>query len=258
LTGGPANSGCLGWGESGGMGEGWGDFLATTIRSNPLYSDYPMGAWAANQDQGIRKYPYSLNETINPSTYKTLDKPGYWGVHAIGEVWAEILWVVAQRLIVKHGFIESLFPPTPLEDGTIPLGDFYREPETPSTDGPKPLVPKHGNSLIVQLVLNAMKLHPCRPGFFEARDAVIQADQVLTGGENFCDLWLGFAEKGLGIDATVQGRTPWGGGIRTDGFEVPAVCRPYEPEPEPQPGPEPDPSEPDEPEDDFPWVLIHI
>jgi len=24
LTGGPKNSGCLGWGESGGMGEGWG------------------------------------------------------------------------------------------------------------------------------------------------------------------------------------------------------------------------------------------
>lgn len=27
LTGGPANSGCLGWGESGGMGEGWGGEL---------------------------------------------------------------------------------------------------------------------------------------------------------------------------------------------------------------------------------------
>jgi len=39
------------------------------------------------------------------------------------------------------------------------------------------------------------------------------------------------------------------------GFEVPAVCRPYEPEPEPQPGPEPEPGEPDEPEDDFPWVI---
>lgn len=24
LTGGPKNSGCLGWGEAGGMGEGWG------------------------------------------------------------------------------------------------------------------------------------------------------------------------------------------------------------------------------------------
>jgi extracellular elastinolytic metalloproteinase len=77
-------------------------------------------------------------------------------------------------------------------------------------------VPKHGNSLIVQLVLDAMKLQQCRPGFFESRDAIIQADQVLTGGENFCDLWLAFAEKGLGMDATVQGRTPWGGGIRKD------------------------------------------
>ncbi|KAH9032534.1 extracellular elastinolytic metallo proteinase [Lactarius hengduanensis] len=257
LTGGPANSGCLGWGESGGMGEGWGDFLATVIRSKALYSDYPMGAWAANQDGGIRNYPYSLNESVNPSTYKTLDKPQYWGVHAIGEVWAQILWVVAQRLITKHGFIESLFPPLPLEDGTIPLGDFYRVPEFTATDVPKPLVPKHGNSLIVQLVLNGMKLQQCRPSFFDARDAIIQADQVLTGGENFCDLWLGFAEKGLGVDAAVQGRTPWGGGVRTDGFNVPAVCR-SEDTPEPSPYPEPEPDEPgnDEPEDDWPWSQI--
>ena len=60
LTGGPENSGCLGWGESGGMGEGWGDFLATTIRSNSKYSDYAMGAWAANEDKGIRNYIYSM------------------------------------------------------------------------------------------------------------------------------------------------------------------------------------------------------
>ena len=60
LTGGPENSGCLGWGESGGMGEGWGDFLATTIRSSRNYSDYAMGAWAANRDSGIRNYIYSL------------------------------------------------------------------------------------------------------------------------------------------------------------------------------------------------------
>ncbi|KAH9021757.1 extracellular elastinolytic metallo proteinase [Lactarius hengduanensis] len=227
LTGGPANSGCLGWGESGGMGEGWSDFLATMIRSKPLYSDYPIGAWADNQAGGIRNYPYSLSKSVNPSTYKTLDKPQYGEVHATGEVWAEILWVVAQRLITKHGFVDSLFPPLPLEDGKIPLGDFYRVPvpEFTATGVPKPLIPKHGNSLIVQLVLNGMKLQQCRPSFFDARDAIIQADQVLTGGENFCDLWLGFAERGLGVDATVQGRTPWGGGVRTDGFNVPAVCR---------------------------------
>lgn len=119
-------------------------------------------------------------------------------------------------MIAKHGYVASLFPPPPLEDGTIPIADFYRPPETLSSDAAGHLVPKHGNSLMVQLVLDAMKLQQCRPGFFEARDAIIQADQILTGGENFCDLWLAFAEKGLGVDATVQGRTPWGGGIRKD------------------------------------------
>lgn len=219
LTGGPMNSGCLPFGESGGMGEGWGDFLATTIRSTANYSDYTMGSWASNRVEGIRNYPYSLNDTINPSTYKTLDKPGYFGVHAIGEVWAEILWVVEHNLVVKHGFTDSLYPPAPFPNGTVPEGDFYRP-----RSGKKPLVPKHGNSLIVQLVLNGMKLQPCRPGFFEARDAIILADQQLTGGENFCALWRGFSSKGLGPDANVVLRTPWGGGIRTDDFEVPLAC----------------------------------
>lgn len=31
LTGGPLNSGCLGWGESGGMGEGWGGKLLPIV-----------------------------------------------------------------------------------------------------------------------------------------------------------------------------------------------------------------------------------
>lgn len=176
-------------------------------------------------------------------TYNTLDQDKYKKVHAIGEVWAEILWVVARRLIRTHGFIESLFPPRPLEDGTIPIANFYRAPKSLSTKASGQLVPKHGNSLMVQLVLNGMKLQPCRPGFFEARDAIIQADQVLTGGENFCDLWIAFAERGLGINATVQRLTSWGGGNRTDvstnyflhmtpnltslilqGFGIPAIC----------------------------------
>jgi len=219
LTGGPANSGCLGWGESGGMGEGWGDFLATTIRSNRNYSDYAMGAWAANRDGGIRNFIYSTDEKVNPSTYKTLDKPGYWGVHAIGEVWAEMLWVASQKLIAKHGFSDNLFPPAPGADGKVPRKHhFWREDK-------EVLVPRHGNSLAVQLVINGMKLQPCRPGFFEARDAIIEADHVLTDGENTCLLWKAFAERGLGVDARVEGKTPWGGGIRTNGYAVPMQCR---------------------------------
>ncbi|KAH7102479.1 Fungalysin metallopeptidase-domain-containing protein [Auriculariales sp. MPI-PUGE-AT-0066] len=228
LTGGPSDSSCLAFGEGGGMGEGWGDFLATMIRSTEKYSDYPMGSWAANMDKGIRNYPYSLNFTVNPSTYKFLDKPGYWGVHAIGEVWAEMLWTVAQKFIAKHGFSSSLFPPSPDSDN-----DFYRPRPMNSRGEPVgPLVPKHGNTLIVQLVIDGMKLQPCRPGFFEARNAIIQADEILTGGENLCEIWDGFAIRGLGPDADVIGKTPWGGGIRTDDFAVPAACRKAPEEPE--------------------------
>lgn len=141
---------------------------------------------------------------------------------------SQLLWVVSNKLIQKYGWSNTLFPPVPDVNGAIPAdNDFYR-PATYNEHGkPKRLIPKHGNSLIVQLVLDGMKLQPCRPGFFEARDAIIQADDVLTGGENHCLLWEAFAERGLGTNATVVGRTPWGGGIRTNGFAVPKKCESY-------------------------------
>lgn len=33
--------------------------------------------------------------------------------------------------------------------------------------------------------------------FFNARDAILQADMDLTGGENKCEIRSGFAERGL-------------------------------------------------------------
>ncbi|KAG8830292.1 Fungalysin/Thermolysin Extracellular metalloproteinase 5 [Serendipita sp. 399] len=228
LTGGPADSGCLGWGESGGMGEGWGDLIATIIRSTKDYKDYSMGSWAANETNGIRNYVYSTNITTNPSTYKTLDKGGYWGVHAIGEVWAEILWIVYNRLVTKHGFSKTLFPPVPDKYGKYPADNEFFRPITYDVETGNPHtrpIPKHGNTLMMQLVLDGMKLQPCRPGFMEARDAIVQADEILTGGENYCLIWEAFANRGLGTDATVTGRTPWGGGVRHDGHAVPKACR---------------------------------
>ncbi|KAI7954314.1 hypothetical protein MJO28_004714 [Puccinia striiformis f. sp. tritici] len=218
LTGGPANSGCLGYGESGGMGEGWGDFFATLIRmhqSKPV--DFTMGEWASGVKGGIRKYKYSLDNKVNPETYQTLDKPGYWGVHAIGEVWAEMLFTVAEELIAKHGFQPSLFPPS----GEADEEGFYKVSKLSDKK-----VPKHGNTLIFQLVLDGMKIQRCRPGFFDARDAILEADSILTGGENQCEIWKGFSKRGLGPKAAIKGNTPWGGGIRTNDFSLPTgVCQ---------------------------------
>ncbi|CAE6538095.1 unnamed protein product [Rhizoctonia solani] len=220
LTGGPDNAGCLPWSESAGMAEGWGDFLAATIRSTKDYRDYAIGGWASNQINGVRKYIYSNNTMVNPSTYGSLDDPEAWGLHSIGEVWAEILWVVMQGMIEKHGYSSTLFPPAPMENGTIPTGNFYR---AESRRGQ--LVPKHGNTLMLQLVITGMKLQPYCPSFFDARDAIIVADKTLTGGENLCSLWHGFSSRGLGKDAAfVPDHSPWNGGEHIDGFAVPAEC----------------------------------
>ncbi|KAN0064982.1 hypothetical protein ACQY0O_002040 [Thecaphora frezii] len=229
LTGGPANSGCLGWGESGGMGEGWGDALASIIRrTGPQTRDWPMGSWASNRVKGIRNYPYSTNKTINPETYEYLDRGGYWGVHAIGEVWATFLNELEEALVLEHGFTDTLFPPATNATAEEQRAFFLTDEELAPYAGQRVSrrrVPRHGNSLLVQLILDGLKLQPCRPSFFDARDAIIQADKHLTGGQNKCLLWKAFAKRGLGQDARVIGRTPWGGGKRTDGSAIPKECK---------------------------------
>ncbi|KAI8388314.1 Fungalysin metallopeptidase-domain-containing protein [Radiomyces spectabilis] len=196
LTGGPHNSNCLGWGEAGGMGEGWGDFIATIIRMKSSYTrdiDFGMGGWA-NGDEGIRKYKYSTSNITNPSTYKIMDRFDYWGVHAKGEVWAEMLYEVYWNLVDKHGFTSEWFPPVPRSE------DDY--------DNVRKHILSHGNTLALQLVIDGMKLQPCNPSFVDARDAILAADEALTQGDNFCDIYQAFAKRGLGYGAKL-GKDRW-------------------------------------------------
>ncbi|CUA70933.1 hypothetical protein RSOLAG22IIIB_09207 [Rhizoctonia solani] len=222
LTGGPANSRCLSMNEGPGLNEGWSDFFATTILSTKDLNDYAFGGWVSNKPTGVRSHLYSTNITVNPSMYSTLNDFPLYKAHDIGAVWAEILWIVSQKLVKKHGYSPTLFPPAPKANGSIPIGDFYNHPK----ENNAPLVPKHGNTLMLQLVILGLKLQPCAPTFLSARDAIIHADQTLTGGENLCDLWAGFSSRGLGRDAVVDGDNYlWGGGKYRDGFAVPDECK---------------------------------
>ncbi|THC87627.1 hypothetical protein EYZ11_012928 [Aspergillus tanneri] len=135
LTGGPANAGCLNALESGGMGEGWGDFMATAIRlksADTHSTDYSMGEWAANQQGGIRKYPYSTSLNTNPYTYESVNELNE--VHSIGTVWATMLYEVLWALIDKHGKND--------------------EPKPKFKDG----VPTDGKYLSMKLVMDGMAL----------------------------------------------------------------------------------------------------
>lgn len=218
------------------MGEGIGDWFATLVRMHdPNVTDYSMGEWASGRKNGIRYYRYSRNMTENPSTYKYLDKPGYWGVHAIGEVWAAILFELAGNLIDVHGFHPGLFPP-PLNSTDA---DGFYSTEILHKTGKR--VPAHGNTLAMQLVVDGLKIQPCRPSFVNARDAILTADRALTGGDNECTIWKSFAKRGLGPDARLVGGTPWGGGVHEEDYTVPKKCRSgkhdeNDREPKPKPG----------------------
>ncbi|KFX87633.1 hypothetical protein O988_09343 [Pseudogymnoascus sp. VKM F-3808] len=179
LTGGPANTGCLNVLESGGMGEGWGDFMAVAIHlktSDTSATDYPMGDWIANDPKGIRAYVYSTSLTTNPYTYGSVNKLSE--VHSIGTVWATILYEVVWALIDKHGITDA---------------------RQPTFEGK---VPSDGRFLAMKLVIDGMALQPCSPTFVQARDAIIDADKALTGGANACELWTAFAKRGLGEGAS--------------------------------------------------------
>ncbi|KAJ3211733.1 Fungalysin/Thermolysin Extracellular metalloproteinase 5 [Dinochytrium kinnereticum] len=231
LTGGPKNSGCLGWGEAGGMGEGWGDFFATILRTTPNTTRdavFGMGEYS-NGGSGIRKYRYSTSKSINPSTYSYVSKPAYWGVHAKGEVWAEILYEMYWDLVDAHGYNPNWYD-TPIAknamvDRFTTKPGTYRDFKTGKVMSDTSFSAKSamasgkwttgGNVLALQLVVDGLKLQPCYPSFVDARDAILLADEALTKGENACIIWGAFARRGLGAGAKAGGR---------EAFDLPKKC----------------------------------
>lgn len=174
LVGGPSNTSCLGNAEQ--MGEGWSDFfsLVMTIKSGdtgPMprgVGTYVLGE--PTTGGGIRPSPYSTNFGVNAYTYADINS-GLSQPHGIGFVWCTMLWEMTWELINTYGLDPDIY------NGT------------------------GGNNLAMQLVIDGMKLTPCNPGFVDARDAILLADQVNNGGANQNAIWAAFARRGLGVSA---------------------------------------------------------
>lgn len=183
--------------QSRAMGEGWSDFYALSLLSEPtddVNGTYAASAYSAhllrnggvaltdNYYFGIRRYPYTTEMSRNPLTFKDIDSSqaeshagipisplgfeqyGAGDVHNAGEVWCAILWEVRANLIRRYGHVK-------------------------------------GNTTALQLVSDGMTLCPPNPNFVEARDAILQADLVGNAGANRRELWAGFAKRGLGFSA---------------------------------------------------------
>jgi hypothetical protein len=199
LTGGPSKTGCLSDHDER-EGEGWSDFLAialTARKGEKGNEPRGMGTYVlgekSRKDAGIRPTPYSTDMTIDPATYNTIK--GAAEPHGVGYVWASMLWEVYWKLVKKHGF-----NPNPYEGWRT-----------------------GGNNQTIQLVMDGMKMQPCEPGFVDARDAILAADKALTGGKNQCQIWAGFAKRGLGYKAKQKDPASKADGI--ENFSTHPKCR---------------------------------
>lgn len=174
LTGGPSNAGCLGNEEQ--MGEGWSDFfsLVTTVKAGDTPTkNRGVGTYVlreSNDGIGIRRYVYSTDMNKSPLTYNAVAQNT--GVHAIGEVWNNMLWDLYWAMVDKYGF----------------------DANWKNTNS--------GNGRAIQLVMDGMKLQPCAPGFQDGRDAIILADVINYNGADTCLISQVFARRGLGKNAS--------------------------------------------------------
>jgi hypothetical protein len=119
----------------------------------------------------------------------------------VGEVWATMLWDLYWNLVDKDGFNPNV----------------YEGWDT------------GGNNYAIQLGVDGMKMAPCEPGFVDARNAILAADQALTGnvgegisGDNECLIWRTFARRGLGVSA--QQGNPHSKTVGVEGYDVPPHC----------------------------------
>ena len=179
LVGGPSTTTTLSNNQGGGLGEGWSDWHSLMLlqkATDTAITQEVSGDYYLDNTAGVRNFPYSTDMSVNPHTYDSYNGtmpnglPGSQ-IHNAGEIWAVTLWDMNWQMINRCGFD----------------ADFH------TGEG--------GNNTAMQLVMDGMKLAPVDPTFLDARDAIIQADQAWTGGENAFDIWTAFARRGMGFSA---------------------------------------------------------
>ena len=173
LTGGASNSSCLQNAEQ--MGEGWSDWFALMMQiKTGDVGTTPKGIGTfvfsqPNNGGGIRNYSYSTDMSVNPLTFNNSNDAES---HNRGEFLTAVLWDLTWAYIQKYGLDTNIYSGT------------------------------GGNNKAMRLVLDALKLQPCSPGFIDYRNAIIAADQATTGGADYCLITEVFRRRGMGLNAS--------------------------------------------------------
>ena len=191
--------------QAGMMGESHGDLFGMEyVNSNgfvPVAGEnrYAVGAYATgNQSRAIRNYSMGMPTSggiPQPSRQLLVNALNYGAmgydvtgpqVHADGEIWSRTNFNVRENLIEKY-------------DDDYPADD--QDLQTECAEGITPAHRCPGNRRWMQLVFDAMLLMPVNPSMLQARDAALAADMMRFGGANQKEMWLGYAEGGMGVNA---------------------------------------------------------
>ena len=205
-----------------GMGEGWSDWYAHVLTSeptDPINGNYTVGGYvllntfglgSTNYYYGIRRFPKAViaftggpnNRPHNPLTFADLNQgcvindgaypPAGGGacdqVHNAGEVWSSHLWEVRSLMVARMGFLT-------------------------------------GTNRVLQVVTDGMKLAPLAPTFVQERDAIIAAARANSNSADnsadVADVWEGFRRRGMGFSASVESVSP---ASVTEAFDSPNVA----------------------------------
>ncbi len=194
-----------------GMGEGWSDFFALALLSEP--TDDPCGINAiggyvtrqivpgfdSNYYHGIRRFPVARRSCLGPNgkphsplTFKYVN--------------ADCNTLIGTT--TSNPPPNSAYPRGPIGvttcDQVHNLGEFW---STVLWEVRGQLIDFHGaadgNRRAMQYVTDGMKISPSNPTMLQARDAIVIAANVSDSGD-VARVWRGFAIRGLGINASIQ------------------------------------------------------
>jgi hypothetical protein len=195
---------------SGGMGEGWSDFYAHSMLSEPTHPIdglYTIGGWVTlqlatqgttNYYYGIRRFPKALLSVVGPNgkphsplSFRHLnancnDEIGTpTGIGTISAFPRGIVGAATCDQVHNAGEIWS----SALWEAR---GRFVQR-----------LGWAVGNRRTLQFVTDGMKLSPLNPTFLQARDAIISAARASGTITDVNDFWKGFAARGMGYSARI-------------------------------------------------------
>lgn len=194
-----------------GMGEGWSDFFALALLSEP--TDDPCGinaiggyvtkqlvpGFESNYYYGIRRFPVARRACVgpngkphNPLTFRYVNSD-------------------CNTLIgttTSNPPPNSAYPRGPIGVTTCDqihnLGEFW---STALWEVRGQLIDFHGavegNRRAMQYVTDGMKISPLNPTMLQARDAIVTAANI-SDPNDLARVWRGFAIRGMGLSASIQ------------------------------------------------------